>query len=51
MNPVETLETVKTNSLKELQKYGQSIWLDYIRRNLISSGDLKRLIAEDGLRA
>jgi transaldolase / glucose-6-phosphate isomerase len=50
MNPVETLETVKTNSLKELQKYGQSIWLDYIRRNLISSGDLKRLIAEDGLR-
>lgn len=29
---------------------GQSIWLDYLRRDLISSGKLRRLIAEDGLR-
>jgi transaldolase len=29
---------------------GQSIWLDYIRRDLIASGDLRRLIKEDGLR-
>jgi transaldolase len=29
---------------------GQSIWLDYIRRDLISSGKLRRLIEEDGLR-
>ena len=29
---------------------GQSIWLDYIRRNLIVSGELRRLIEEDGLR-
>ena len=51
MNPVETLETAKaTNPLKDLQKYGQSIWLDYIRRKLITSGELKRLIEEDGLR-
>ncbi|HZR30593.1 MAG TPA: bifunctional transaldolase/phosoglucose isomerase [Terriglobales bacterium] len=35
-------------SIKELHKYGQSIWLDYIRRNLITSGDLKRLV-DDGL--
>jgi transaldolase / glucose-6-phosphate isomerase len=33
-----------------LQKYGQSVWLDYIRRSLITSGELKRLIEEDGLR-
>jgi transaldolase / glucose-6-phosphate isomerase len=39
-----------TNPLKELLKYGQSLWLDFIRRNLITSGELKRLIAEDGLR-
>jgi len=31
-------------------KYGQSVWLDYIRRNLLTSGELKRLIEEDGLR-
>src|SRR5439155_25858637 len=28
----------------------QSIWLAYMRRNLITSGELKRLIDEDGLR-
>src|ERR1700680_2335348 len=38
-----------TNPLKELHKYGQSVWLDYIRRNLITSGELQRLIDEDGL--
>lgn len=37
------------NPLKELERFGQSIWLDYIRRNLIASGELKRLIEEDGL--
>jgi transaldolase len=41
---------MKTNPLKELAAIGQSIWLDYIRRNLIVSGELKRLIKEDGLR-
>jgi transaldolase / glucose-6-phosphate isomerase len=51
MNPVETIETGKAvNPLKELLKYGQSVWLDYIRRKLITSGELKRLIEEDGLR-
>ncbi|HEY9713775.1 MAG TPA: transaldolase, partial [Chroococcales cyanobacterium] len=41
---------VMTNPLKELQKFGQSVWLDYIRRSLIQSGELKRMIDEDGLR-
>ena len=51
MNPVETLETAKaTNPLKDLLKFGQSVWLDYIRRDLMTSGELKRLIEEDGLR-
>jgi transaldolase / glucose-6-phosphate isomerase len=45
------LETAKaTNPLKDLLNYGQSVWLDYIRRNLFTSGELKRLIEEDGLR-
>ncbi|MEO8325718.1 MAG: transaldolase [Nitrospirota bacterium] len=38
------------NPLKTLGTFGQSIWLDYIRRDLISSGQLRRLIEEDGLR-
>tara|TARA_R110001592_G_scaffold150843_1_gene376866 strand:- start:390 stop:1508 length:1119 start_codon:yes stop_codon:yes gene_type:complete len=38
------------NPLKQLESFGQSIWLDYIRRDLISSGELARLIEEDGLR-
>jgi transaldolase/glucose-6-phosphate isomerase len=51
MNPAGTLEAMKaTNPLKDLLKFGQSVWLDYIRRNLLTSGELKRLIEEDGLR-
>jgi len=51
MQPVGVLETAKaTNPLKELLKFGQSVWLDYIRRDLLTGGELKRLIQEDGLR-
>src|SRR5262245_46514547 len=44
------VQTERQNPLVELQKFGQSVWLDYIRRNLITSGELKRLIEQDGLR-
>ncbi|MFQ5914274.1 MAG: transaldolase family protein, partial [Nitrospinota bacterium] len=37
------------NPLRGLNEYGQSIWLDYIRRGLITSGELQRLVEEDGL--
>ncbi len=37
------------NNLKALSVLGQSVWLDYIRRDLIATGALKRLIDEDGL--
>lgn len=37
------------NPLKELKKFGQVAWLDYIRRSLITSGELKRMLDEDGL--
>ncbi len=52
MQPTGVLESSKaTNSpLQELLKYGQSMWLDYIRRDLFTSGKLKKLITEDGLR-
>ncbi len=38
------------NPLKALLGYGQSVWLDFIRRSLITSGELGRLVEEDGLR-
>jgi transaldolase len=41
---------MKSNPLKQLGTFGQSIWLDYIRRDLMASGKLRRLIEEDGLR-
>ncbi len=51
MQPTGVLDTAKaTNPLKDLLKFGQSVWLDYIRRDLITGGELRRLIAEDGLR-
>ena len=37
------------NSLRQLQDCGQSIWLDYIRRDLITSGEFQRLVEEDGV--
>src|SRR5215472_2103137 len=40
----------ETNPLRSLAGFGQSVWLDYIRRSLITSGELKRLVLEDGLR-
>src|SRR5580693_927873 len=51
MQSTEVLESVKgTNPLKALLSYGQSLWLDYIRRDLITSGKLKTMINDDGLR-
>jgi len=38
------------NPLKSLLAYGQSPWLDYIRRNILLNDDLKKMIDNDGLR-
>jgi transaldolase len=37
------------NALKKLPELGQSVWYDYIRRDLYEGGELERLIREDGL--
>jgi transaldolase/glucose-6-phosphate isomerase len=39
-----------SNPLLELGRLGQSVWLDFIRRSLLESGGLARLVAEDGVR-
>ncbi len=38
------------NPLQSLFGHGQSLWLDFIRRSLMQSGELATLISEDGLR-
>jgi transaldolase/glucose-6-phosphate isomerase len=52
MQSTGVLESSKAtkNPLKELLNYGQAMWLDYIRRDLFTTGKLKTMIADDGLR-
>lgn len=45
-----TVTNAVTNPVRRVGELGQSIWLDYIRRDLMSSGGLQRLIDEDDLR-
>jgi len=54
MTTTTTLPNVKAvhggNPLQGLLAYGQSPWLDFIRRNILLNGDLKKMIANDGMR-
>jgi transaldolase/glucose-6-phosphate isomerase len=45
---VTTLQ--RTNALEALGEAGQSLWLDYLKRSLVESGELARLIERDGLK-
>jgi transaldolase/glucose-6-phosphate isomerase len=45
----ETRSTATANPIAALRQYGQSVWLDFIRRSLITGGELKRYVEEDGL--
>lgn len=46
---MDAVVTTSLNPLKLLSEQGQSVWLDYFRRDLMSSGELDRLIEQDGL--
>src|SRR5229473_1477266 len=54
MTTTTTIPSIGTgqgaNPLKGLLPYGQSPWMDYIRRDLLTSGELKKYIDNDGLR-
>lgn len=41
---------MEKNSVKQIHDFGQSIWLDFIDRKIMDTGELKRLISEDGVR-
>ena len=42
-------KTTVTNPLRALREAGQSVWLDYIHRGILRSGELRRLVEEDGV--
>jgi transaldolase len=46
------MKTIKEKkiTLEKITKYGQSVWLDYIRRDIVRSGRLKNLIEQYGIR-
>jgi transaldolase/glucose-6-phosphate isomerase len=48
--PVTVPNAAGANPLKGLLEYGQSPWMDYIRRDLLTGGGLKKMIDGDGLR-
>jgi len=41
--------TTATNPLLEIKHHGQSIWMDNLTRDLIQSGELKRLVENQGI--
>jgi transaldolase/glucose-6-phosphate isomerase len=49
-SPREAAHAGGENKVRALQGFGQSVWLDDLRRSLFTSGEFKRLIVEDGLR-
>jgi len=54
MTTTTTIPSVRAdpsaNPLKGLLAYGQSPWMDYIRRDLLTTGELQKYIDNDGLR-
>jgi transaldolase / glucose-6-phosphate isomerase len=46
----DAAQSAAANRIRALQGFGQSVWLDYLRRSLFTSGEFQRLITEDGLR-
>jgi transaldolase / glucose-6-phosphate isomerase len=48
--PASKSGSATQNPLKALLSFGQSVWLDYIRRDLLTTGELKKMIENDGLR-
>jgi len=44
------MKNKENNPLLQIQKFGQSIWLDFISRGMLTSGELKEMIEKDGLR-
>ena len=38
------------NSLKQLEQFGQSVWLDFLSREFLAGAEFRRMLAEDGIK-
>jgi transaldolase len=45
----QTSPPTAENPVAALRRLGQSVWLDFLRRGLITSGELERLVKDDGI--
>lgn len=43
------MNNLQANRLRSLETLGQSLWLDYIERALLTGGEMERLIRDDGI--
>jgi transaldolase len=41
--------SLTASPLSDLEALGQSVWFDNMRRALLTSGELERMVREDGL--
>ncbi len=49
MNPPKPVSGAVANPVAAIRSFGQSVWLDFIRRSLITTGELKRMVEHDAL--
>ncbi len=43
------MNSAKMNPVKDLEKHGQAVWLDFLARGFIAKGELKTLVERDGV--
>jgi transaldolase len=43
------MSALNDNRLRSLEALGQSLWLDYIERELLTGGEMERMIRDDGI--
>jgi transaldolase/glucose-6-phosphate isomerase len=48
-DPLEQKQGIM-NPVKELEKHGQAVWLDFLARGFVAKGDLQKLIDTDGVK-
>ena len=49
LTTIEHINIMKHSKIKSIRDFGQSIWLDFFNRDIMESGELKKLINDDGI--
>jgi transaldolase / glucose-6-phosphate isomerase len=46
---IQPQKETAANPLRALHRFGQAVWVDFLSRDFIAKGDLRKLVDEDGL--